>query len=170
MLTENQEKYILTIPEDKIINIQPFDPKVKEAADIIILEIKNVLPDLEIHFGGASALGIAGQNDIDINLLSTPEEYDKYIPSLVRLYGEPIKKSEKLIKWELERNRFEVELYLTDKDSPALQEQIKTFEIIRDNSDLKKEYEEMKISSNGLPFREYMKRKYEFFNRINSLN
>jgi hypothetical protein len=70
MLTPNHEKYLQTISSDKIAVIRPFDPKLQEVAKKIIQRIKNESPDLEVFFGGASALGIAGQNDIDLNVLS----------------------------------------------------------------------------------------------------
>lgn len=169
MLTPNQEKYLQTVPEDKVTIIQSFDPKVREAARRIIREIKNEMPELEAFFGGASALGIAGQNDIDINLLSTPEEYGKYLPALSDLFGQPTTTNPALIKWEFNKDGFGVELYLTDRNSPALQEQIKTYELLRDNKNLLKEYEQIKLASGGLPFREYMRRKYEFFNKISEI-
>lgn len=166
MLTPNQQKYLLTIPEDKRAKINSFDPKVKETAEFLVQQIKSKLPDLEIFYGGASALGIAGQNDIDLNLLSVPEEYEKYLPSLIELFGQPAKSRPTLIKWKFEKNGFDVELYLTDRSSLALQEQIKTFKLLRDNPTYLKDYEQIKLSSDGLAFREYIRRKYEFFNRI----
>lgn len=166
MLTPNQEKYLLTIPEDRMVKIKPFDPKAKETAQEIIRQINSKIPDLEIFYGGASALGIAGQNDIDLNLLSAPEEYNKYIPILIELFGQPSKTNPSLVKWGFEQNGFDVELYLTDRSSPLLQEQIKTFEILRDNPSYQKEYEQIKLASNGLPFREYMRKKYKFFNKL----
>ncbi|HCI05665.1 MAG: hypothetical protein UX26_C0008G0008 [Parcubacteria group bacterium GW2011_GWC1_45_9] len=166
MLTPNQEKYLQAIPEDKVIHIQPFNPKVRESAKEIISQIKGKLPDLGVFFGGASALGIAGQNDIDLNILSVPEEYDKHLPILKELFGEPTKTSFSLVEWEFKRNGFDVELYLTDRNSSALQEQIKTFEILRDNPGYRKKYEQIKLSSDSLSFREYMRRKYEFFSRL----
>ena len=163
MLTPNQEKYLLTIPEDKVAIIKPFDPSVKETARAIIRQIKNEMPNLEVFFGGASALGIAGQNDIDLNLLSTPEDYSKFIPALTELFGKPTKTNPTLIKWEFQRSGFDVELYLTDRNSPALQEQIKTYELLRDKRSLLIEYEQIKLSCNCLLFKEYMRKKYEFF-------
>src|SRR5574340_47574 len=151
MLTSNQETYLQMIPEDKVAVIKPFDPKVKETAQSIIWQIKNKVPGSEIFFGGASALGIAGQNDIDLNLLATPEVCKKYLPSLVELFGQPAKTNPTLIKWEFQRNGFDVELYLADRNSPALQEQIKTYEILRDNPNYQKEYEQIKLASDGLP-------------------
>jgi GrpB-like predicted nucleotidyltransferase (UPF0157 family) len=166
MLRTNEESYLQTIPEDKITNIQPFNPQSQVLAEGVIKEIRDVFPDLGVFFGGASALGIAGQNDVDLNLMSVPEEYPKYIPGLVKLFSEPAKSSPNLVKWEFARDEFEVELYLTDRNSPELQRHMRVYELLRDHSDYKKEYEQIKIACNGLPFREYMRRKYEFFNKI----
>ena len=133
MLSAHQRKYLATISEEKITHIQPFDPRVQEVGNLLVLKIKTALPELEILFVGAAALGIAGQNDIDLNILSTPTEYQKYLPTLKKLFGEPAKSSPILVKWEFAQEGFEVELYLTDQNSPILKEQIQTFEILRDN-------------------------------------
>ncbi len=57
-------------------------------------------------------------------------------------------------------------MYLTDPTTPSMQEQIKTFEILKNDPKLLKEYEQIKLSADGQSFREYMRRKYEFFNKI----
>jgi len=165
MLTLNQEKYLLTIPEDKVIEIKPFDPKVQDSAQSIIYKIKEALPEAEVLFMGASALGIAGQNDIDITVLANGK-LGEYSKSLENIFGQPIKSNSALQKWEFEKGGFEVELYLNDTISPILQEHIDTFNLLQNNKNLLAEYEQIKLVSDGLPFREYMKRKYEFFNRI----
>jgi GrpB-like predicted nucleotidyltransferase (UPF0157 family) len=166
MLNSDEEKYLLTIPEGKATVIKPFDPEVSKTARDIIKQINQALPGLQVFFGGASALGIAGQNDIDMNILTTPPEYPKYLPTLINLFGQPIKCGPILIKWEFVRNGFEVEMYLTDKNSPTLQRQIKVYQILNKNPELRHEYEQIKLSCDGLPFREYMHRKYEFFHKI----
>jgi len=165
MLTPNQEKYLLTIPEDKVIIIKPFDPKVKKAAQEIISKIKETLPEAEILFMGASALEIAGQNDIDMTILANGE-FERHSNSLENLFGKPVKSNPTLIKWEFVQDGFEVELYLNDVISPVLQEQIDTFNLLKNSPELLEEYEQIKLKSDGLLFREYMRRKYEFFNRI----
>ena len=170
MLTKNQENYLRTIPEQKIIEVKPFNPKAKEVGDSIVWSIKNKLPNMEVLFMSATALGIAGQNDIDLNVLSKPSEYNKYLSLLMELFGEPSQSNPNLVKWEFIKDGFEVELYLTDRDSPLLQEQIRTFNILKNNSELTKKYERIKMECNGLPFREYMRRKYEFFNEVLEIN
>lgn len=165
MIKESQEKYLDSLPDGKIIEVKPFDPRVQKVANEIIAQIEEALPDSEIHFGGAAALGIAGQNDIDVNILSTPEEYEKYIPKIVELFGEPKKKGTS-IKWEFVQDGLDIELYLTDKNSPNLQEQLKVFELLSQNKELRDEYEQIKLPYGPIDFKEYMRKKYEFFNKI----
>ena len=165
MIKESQEKYLSSLPDCKIVVIKPFDPKVQEVARGIINQLKTVSPGLIIHFGGAAALGIAGQNDIDINILTTPEEYDKYLPMVEKLFGEPKRKGTS-IKWEFARDGFDVELYLSDKNSPNVQGQIRIFEILSQNKELRDQYEQVKMPYGPIDFKEYMRKKYEFFNKI----
>jgi GrpB-like predicted nucleotidyltransferase (UPF0157 family) len=165
MIKESQEKYLSTLPDGKMIEVKPFDPKVQEVAKEIIDILKAKLPELNVHWGGASALGIAGQNDIDINILSIPEEYEKYLPLIEQIFGKPVRKGSS-IKWEFIQDGFDVELYLTDKNSPSLQDQLKVFEILSENNDLKKEYEQIKLPYGRIDLKEYMRKKYEFFNKL----
>lgn len=166
MLTQNQEKYLKTIPAEKIARIKAFDPKVNASVSAITEQISQAAPGLPVLFMGASALGIAGQNDIDLNILSSPPEYAKYLPAFSATFGPPAKQNPNLVKWEFLHDGFDVELYLTDRDSAALAEQVRTFELLRDDPKLRKDYERLKLACDGLPFREYMRCKYEFFNEI----
>lgn len=165
MITESQEKYLASLPDGKTITVRPFDPKVQEVAHGIVEKLKEILPELQIHFGGASALGIAGQNDIDVNILTTPKEYEKYTPLIQKIFGEPTKKGTS-IKWELVQDGFDVELYLTDKNSSGLQDQLKVFEILSNNQALREEYEQTKLPYGEIDFKDYMRKKYAFFNKI----
>jgi len=47
-----------------------------------------------------------------------------------------------------------------------MKRQIRVFEILKNNERLLKEYEELKENMNGKSFREYQKRKYEFYHKI----
>ncbi|MEI6843001.1 MAG: GrpB family protein [bacterium] len=165
MIKESQEKYLSTLPDGKVIVVKPFDPKVQEVARKIVGNLQKVLPDLQIHFGGAAALGIAGQNDIDINILTVPKKYDEYFPIVEKLFGKPKRKGTS-IKWEFVEEGFDVELYLTDKNSPNLQDQIRVFEMLSQNKGLRGEYEQTKMPYGPIDFKEYMRKKYAFFNKI----
>lgn len=166
MLTSDQEKYLLAIPEDKKVKIYPFDPKVRDIANEIIQKIKKeVAPNLEVLFMGASALGIAGQGDLDIYILCSPKNFDKYLPELEKIFGEPFKKNPNFIEWGFEKYGHEVQLYLTNPNTESMQEQIQLFNRLKNDSALLEEYENLKLSMDKQSFQEYQRKKYEFYNQ-----
>jgi hypothetical protein len=167
MLTQNQEGYLKTVPEGKIAHVVAFDPGAQIVAGEIIREIEVILPTVKIIYLGSSKLGIAGENDIDMTVLSG-DDFNGCFRSLESLYGKPTRISleKKYIKWEFVRNGFPVELHLNDIITPNFQEQIDTQRILENDPVLRSEYEHIKLASDGLPWKEYLKRKYEFWNRI----
>lgn len=165
MLTQNQEKYLQTIPENKIVKIIPYNPKVLEIVSEIKQKIQDAGINLAVEHMGASALGISGQGDIDLYILCDKKKYDQYLPKLEELFGKRIS-GISINKWNLEIQEIEVELYITDPTAPDMKEQIEVFQKLKQNPALLTEYETIKSMADGLSFREYMRRKYEFFNDI----
>lgn len=170
MITESQEKNLASLPDGKVLVVKPFDPRSREVAEKIIGQIQEALPDLPLYFCGSAALGIAGQNDIDILALSTPPEFERYFSTPEKLFGRPSRigtsPKNKSVKWEFLRDTFEVELYMTLKGSPAAEEQIKIFELLSQNKELRDEYEHSKLPYGPIDVKEYMRKKYSFFNKI----
>jgi hypothetical protein len=41
MITESQEKYLASLPDGMVIEVKPFDPKVKEEANKIISKLES---------------------------------------------------------------------------------------------------------------------------------
>ena len=166
MLTEAQQRYLLTIPETSVASVNPWDPKAAEFAKNIISKINALIPEVEVFWSGALALGISGLNDIDLSILSSPADFEKHLPKLVSVLGEPIKKGEENILWRTTLGGYKVDAYLGDKDSESIQLHKRIFNILKNDPRLLDEYRLLKEAANGLPFREYQKRKYEFYNRI----
>ncbi|MHB1316515.1 MAG: GrpB family protein [Minisyncoccota bacterium] len=166
MIKESQEKYLATHPDGEVVIIKPFDPQIRIIAENIIGTLRKNLPDLEIFFGGAAALEIAGQNDIDINILATVEEYDIYSPIINSIFGEPYRRGSSSITWKFVISDFDVDLHLANKNSPIIQEQIKVFSILSQNKKLKEEYERVKLPYGPIDYKEYMRKKYTFFNKV----
>ena len=166
MLTSDELDYLNKIPADKTVKIYPYNPKITEVVEEIVDSINKAYPDLEIKHMGASALKISGQNDIDIYTFSDPKNFDRYLPGLTKLLREPLHKHETFCEWKFKKEGIDIEFYLTAKDSKTMQKQIRVFEKLRDNSDLLKEYENVKSSMNGKSFKEYQEKKYEFYHRI----
>lgn len=168
MLTQDEEKFLATIPEDKLIEIRPYDPQIKKVVDQLISEVKLIIPEADIHFMGASALELAGQNDIDLYLFSSPEQIAIFRDKLIPLFGKPsLDKS--FVEWDFLRDGFNVEFYITDPNTESMQRQIKVFNLLSSHEEFRDEYETMKLKYNGRSFREYQRLKYEFYNRILSL-
>lgn len=166
MLSADEEDYINKIPNNKKVFIKPYDKSVGITANSIIKRLQNELPGLEIKHMGASALEISGQNDIDIYIFSKPNEFDKYIPIVERHYGKPESAKYDSIAWKFVESGFDIELYLTDPTSNPMKKQIEVFEVLKKQSGLREEYEALKESLNGKSFKEYQKKKYEFYHRI----
>jgi len=97
MLTKDQKNYLKTISESAVAVIKPWDSKAAEVANKLLVQIKAAVPDLEVLFTGALVLGIAGQNDIDFSVLDSPADFNKHLPALIKILGEPQKVSKENI-------------------------------------------------------------------------
>ncbi|MFA5806667.1 MAG: GrpB family protein [Melioribacteraceae bacterium] len=166
MLTKDEEDFLNKIPADKKVYIHPYDPKAVRVTEDLIQSIKNICPDLKVKHMGASVLEISGQNDIDIYAFSDPIDFDKFVPGLAKLFGKPFYRHKTFIEWKFTKDNFNIEFYLTAKDSETMKKQIKVFETLKSNGKLLKEYEKIKESMNRKSFREYQKKKYEFYHKI----
>lgn len=165
-LTKDEKNYIVKISSDKIVTIYPFDNQITKTVNEIISSIIKIYPNLEIKHMGASALEISGQNDIDIYSFSDPKNFDKYTSGLIKLFGKPLHIHETFIEWGFTKNGFDIEFYLTSKDSEIMKRQIEVFETLSNNKNLLKEYEKLKESMNGKSFKEYQIKKYKFYHKI----
>src|SRR3989344_5177790 len=134
MLRDYQIQWLSTIPDDKSIVVKPLDPGIQEAAHEIINSLKKILPDLDIHFGGSSALGLPGQNDIYLDILSSPADYEKYTPLIEKLFGAS-EKHASYNEWKVEKKGFQVSLCLTVKNSTNMKEPNKIYQILSNNKD-----------------------------------
>jgi len=169
MFTKEENDYLSKIPKNKIVKIFPFNRNITKIAEEIITSVNNIYPDLEIKHMGASALKISGQNDIDIYAFSDPKDFSKFLPELIKLFGKPINKHETFYEWKFNKNDFDIEFYLTAKNSKTMKEQIKVFEILKNNKNLLKEYKHLKESMNGQSFKKYQEKKYIFYKKILTL-
>lgn len=166
MLTQDEKRFIQSIPKGKKVKITPLNQRAEEIVQKIIGKVKKALPDLEIRHMGASGLGISGQPDLDIYALANTRDFGKYLPSLKRIFGKPKSSRIDSIAWEFEKEGYQIEFYLTNPDSPTMKKQIAVFEILRNDKKLLKEYEKLKAQMNGQSCREYQRKKYEFYHRI----
>ena len=168
MLTEGQKNYLAKLPPERaedIITVHPYNPQTKEIANEVIEQIKGVVPDADARFMGASALGISGQNDVDIYIICPPEMKEIYLSKLSPVFVEHVKN-----KWQWFKDGVEVSVYLSDPSDYKFQEQLKIFDILKTNPEVLKKYKLLKESVSGKTYRDYQIAKYEFYNKELGIN
>ena len=166
MFTEGEIKYLDSIPLDKYIIVKPYNPEGLGIADRVMDKIKNVVPELEVVLIGSLALGIAGQEDIDINIFCLREEQFKFVDSIKALFGEPSRLGRNSTCWDFRNGDFDVSVWLTDPTVESTKRQLQVFNTLKSNPDLLYEYEKIKLEAKNVPYKEYQMRKYEFYHKI----
>jgi GrpB-like predicted nucleotidyltransferase (UPF0157 family) len=168
MLQPDEQQYLDNLPENqsqKIVKIYPYNSEIATIADSVIKKLHDKLPDTNIAFIGASALQISGQNDIDIYILEPQSKHENDLVLLNSLLGQ-----QENNHWSWSEHGYEVSVYLADPNTPTLKKQIDVFNKLKNNPELLKEYEKLKLDMDGKTYKEYQTAKYQFYNKILSNN
>jgi GrpB-like predicted nucleotidyltransferase (UPF0157 family) len=155
MIRDVEAKFLEKIPEDQIVEVVPWDPKGLQIAEGVIADIKSVDPEADIIFIGSLPLRIAGQRDIDLSILSQESNFPTHRQKLETVFGQPDKLGKTSIAWHFNRHGYEVGIYLTDPITSEVQRQIDVFNLLKNNPNLLKEYEQIKLSAKDKSYREY---------------
>ncbi|MBI3984214.1 GrpB family protein [Candidatus Microgenomates bacterium] len=132
-------------------------------AERLIAMLNDILPQAEIYHMGATALQIAGLNDIDIYIFCPSGKFRQSIGQLSRILGHPTKRGH---KWQWREDGYAVAVNLINPKNKIRQEKTRVYELIRNNHRLLKQYEMLKIAMNGQSYQAYLRAKFEFYNRI----
>ncbi len=123
-------------------------------------------PELKVHFMGSAALRICGQKDLDYIIDCHPESFNLYISGLTSLLGQPKKNRPTFVEWETNQHNYHIDLLLMDPSNPVSIKTLKIFDIFISNQEILKQYEQLKMASNGVSIREYKRIRMEFFQKI----
>ena len=149
MLTKTQKERLANMPVEKankVVHIKPYNPTTSSIARKIINQIKKTIPKVRLKFMGASALGIAGLNDIDIWIFCSLEQREKYIRKLSIIFKSKI--SERF-DWKWTEQGIPISVKLANTKDINVQGQLVHFKVFSKNKDILKNYEDLKISLNG---------------------
>lgn len=147
----------------KIYHHKPWSLRIKEIAEKLMHDIHEVVPEVGLFFMGAAALGLPGKNDIDLDITAPAEKIPEYTEKLKSVLGEPKEQSNQIAVWSFYVDDIEIDAIISDPTTSHVPEQQKVFETLNSNPALLAEYEQLKISCDGLPYEEYEKKKKEFF-------
>lgn len=168
MLSKKQKDWLNHLSSDKKINILPFDPRVNK----IFLKIKNKIQDnlgkdTRVEHRGASSLGISGQDEIDVYVPVSPDEFDSFIPKMSKVFGEPRS------LYPLERVRFseeiqgkKIDLFLINEEHDDWLNGCKFENYLKSHPKDLAKYKKLKEEMNGFSIKDYYTRKNEFINKI----
>lgn len=158
--------YSFSYSSGKKVRIRALDPIVKTIEGEIRARIRGKNPQLTVHLIGSASFGIAGRRDLDFFVESNREDMVANIASFRGIFGNPERVKPAFAEWNLDRDGWEVNILLIDPESRKFREQMLACAIIKDDKDVRAEYERLKLNLNGHPQREYERRKTLFFSRI----
>lgn len=163
MLTEEQEKWINHLSDERKVEILEYNPKVKDVFEVAKKKILNFLPEMDVLHCGSTALEISGQGEIDLYIPVLEKRFDNYLAKLVAHFGEPgsvyPQKRARFVKYI---DGIKIEIFLVNKEADDWKNLIKFENYLRKNKSASREYEKLKQESNGLSVREYYRKKLEF--------
>lgn len=113
---------------------------------------------------GSLALGILGQNDIDLYIFSEPENFNDNLPKVVSVLGEPTYVLEDKILWRIIKDGYKIDASLGSKNLKGVQNDTVFFNSLKEKPELLQEYIDLK--QGDLSAREYYQKKNEFYNRV----
>lgn len=170
MLTKTQKEYLANMPMDKanrIVRIETYNSKTKVIADEYVKKIKKALPKTKVKFMGASALKISGLNDVDIWVLCSKENQGVCLKKLTSIFNQNIGEKN---SWKLLEDDITVSVKLANPEDLNTKGQLAHFRIFRNNPDLLKNYENLKIKMDGKTYKEYATAKKDFLMRVYCAN
>ncbi len=166
MLTPGQEKYIASIPIAAPSAVARFDPKAKAEGEKLMKELQAMLPYAAIHYFGSTKLGLAGRNDIDIAVIAG-ERLAEYAAALETAYGlSQVTDGGAVRRWHFTHSAFPVDLFIVDRPTPRVQDDLDTHQVLEARGDLRTAYDKLKFASMHDTLRAYTRKKFEFFNEI----
>lgn len=158
--------YLITYSHNEKVKIEDFDMKVKEKGQSLKKKIETTYNDIKVEFIGSTALELPGQNDIDLVIPCAPSNFEKYLPGLIKIFGNPKVKRDNFIEWTAKRGKISIDVLMIDQKSNRYRRMVKRFHLMKENSNLREAYGRFKEEIKGKSMREYEHKKLKFFNLV----
>lgn len=168
LFIQSPKNYLYTFAPYKREKVQivPWSKEIADKGFALAEKIRLLAPGLQVHYVGSAALGIAGRNDVDLYIECQPEDFDKYEPIISSVVGSPFVRRAAFVEWSLEHDGYSLDILLSHRGHRGFRETIELFDRFYKYPELISEYEQIKLSSDGLTDREYTRRRMFFFNRV----
>lgn len=168
MITQEQEKWLERLSVEEKVKIVDFDPTAEQKFQKLKDKIQSHLgKEIEVFHRGSTYLGIAGQDEIDVYIPTTLENFDKLLPSLQKLFGEArsVYPGER-IRFSTQIEGKKIDLFLINKNHQDWLNGLKFENYLLKNLQALADYQDLKKRSANLSIREYYREKTEFINKV----
>ncbi len=151
--------------------VHEWTPGLKQIGDELVAKVHDVVPELEVLFMGAAALGLPGKNDLDLDILCDGHEIKHYAEILEQIFGTPQELNDEMAAWSYMQGEVEIDCILSDpkRSNSHVPKQKKVFETLRSNLQLREHYKQLKYECDGLPYEQYEAKKKAFLQEIEAL-
>jgi len=168
MLIPSQEKWLAQLNDTDSMDIYPYDPKCPEIFEKFKKFVKSKIKgDLKIIHYGASSLGISGQDEIDVYILVSPEDFEDMVSKVCAIFGETQSLGEnKRARYKVIFKGKKIDLFVSNEEHEEWQNNVKFNSYLRENLEALEEYKMIKENLSGKSTREYYRAKVEFINKI----
>ena len=149
---------------NELVEIVEFDPSFKKIYETYKKLVKSILPNIELELIGSAAVPMKGKKEIDIMIVV--EDIKDIQSKLTKLGFSKGPIEGKTAYMRDYRFGIEVEFHIVQKGSKKIVNARKLVNILRNDGNLRKQFEELKEQYNGLNREEYRKRKSLFIQKI----
>jgi GrpB-like predicted nucleotidyltransferase (UPF0157 family) len=150
------------------VKIVPYDITAPEKFEKVKNFIQSKLGQhVRVEHRGSTALGISGQDEIDVYIPVLPNDFDRFVSLVTELCGDPRS------VYPLQRARFrteesgkKIDLFVVNEQSKDWIDGERFASYLKKNADALEAYKELKELGAGLSTQEYYRRKDAFIEKI----
>lgn len=168
MLTEEQEEWINHLSDTDCVSVVPFD----QNCEAQFAEIKKAIQDVvgnqqSVVHRGASALGISGQDEIDVYVPVGEDEFDDMVKALTRAFGEPQSHyPQKRARFSVRLEGKRIDIFVINKHDDDWKNSERFYYFLQSHKDVLEAYRKLKEGAAGQSVRDYYRTKTLFINDI----
>lgn len=169
MLTTKQKEWLAHLSNTDKIVVKPYDPNSQSLFEEVKKKVLECLGEsYEVLHRGASYLKISGQNEIDIYVPVSSNQFDETIRKMKDSFGEP-KSLYPQVRAKFRMRDFpekDIDVFVVNKSDSRWIE-LETFtQYLLDNPSVLEKYRKLKEDGNGLSVKKYYTQKIEFLNNV----
>jgi len=154
-------------PADVYISVKPYDPELTKAGKSFVRRLKKAVPGIPAQLIGSAEFDICAiSNDVDVIApCKTQKDRDTYEKQITGIYGKPVIANNRFLKWEMTEGKFKADIILGHEQGRLMRHLLHAYKLLCDET-VRKAYANLKLTSHGLPFREYEKNRIYFFDVV----